>query len=187
VGIVSTYLAHVWSVRRSEKKRFMPYLLRLYGIAFRTMEKGDATMLKSRYEKLRVGSNSRNGASYYTSEWVHVLPFAHSYNCLVDVIRECRDFEFEYAEMEKKGLIQALKLRKKKLHESMWSFHFAAEQIVRETNAIIDRLVKATEMRDISEFDSIFESDVLKKMLELSTRDLFRSASESKKQLESYV
>lgn len=181
----------------------MPSLLQLYGIVCRITEKHDAQTIRSRYEDLMTTRTEdeiiergfkeimdkedvRFPYYFFGYRLARFLPFVLSYNHMVEALRECRDFEANYAEMEKKGLIQALKLRKKKLHGSLWSFHFAANYIVKETKDIVDKLVTATEMENVSGFDSVFESDVLKKMLELSTRDVFRSASELKKQLENY-
>lgn len=208
IGAVTTYLGHLWSMRRTKEEEFLPYLRKLYGIVSRIMDRTDAENFKTQYNRLidaKVNEKMRELAIkeltegqtskipmpiWWSPSLATYITFVMSFKHLIEVAKECRDFESVYAEMEIKGLIQALKLRNNRLSGYLNMFHSSAEYVSDETSDIIEKLEKIEQTSEaiaVKEFKSIFQDDMLQRLLELTTHNLFHFGLELKKQLEKHV
>lgn len=156
IGIITTYIGHTLSVRRSREERFTPYLQKLYGIVSRIMRNSNAEKLRDRYKLLvnarvegrmreiaikDLGEEQAGEPLYLKPEFVPLIFFVESCNDLVETVRECRNFESVYSEMEAKGLVSALKVRNGRLAHSLSWFHDSTKNIANETSDFFDRLV----------------------------------------------
>ncbi len=183
-------------------KQFLPKLRQLHGIVARIMDRSEATHLRNRYEKLiEVAIDQKMREDAYKKIMkeqnikspalspvdAHYMFFMMSYNSLREVIIECRNFESVYAEMRKEGLVEALKVRQKRLHGDLSWFHNSAEYVVNETRDIVEGLEAKTNMGDEGKPETISQDDVLKRMLALSTHNLFNWGSQLEKQLRKHI
>lgn len=184
----------------------MPYMRKLYGIVCRIMDRKDAEGLKAQHERLievtvkekmreiavkelTDGKNSLIPMSLWSPVFTTYTFFLFYLRQLIEVARECKEFESVYAEMDKKGLIQALNIRNKRLSGSLAMFHSSAEYVSEETSDIIEnfKFDQTSEITAEKQFESMLQDDRLQKMLELATHNLFHYGAQLKKQLEKQV
>lgn len=202
-GFFVEYVHHYFSVKRSKKEGFLPYMRKLYGSVSEIMEKTDAEELNRRYdrfinakikEKMResaikelAGKESIKFHELMSPAYPALLMFLSSYNSLIEVIRECKRFESTYVEMEKKGLIDTLKIHHGRLYSPLSFFHSSANYIAEETAEIVDNLVTAYELKEGQASETIFEDNVFEIIRKIATHNLFHFGSELQKQLRKRV
>jgi hypothetical protein len=203
-GLIPAYIMHKLSVRQSRKERFIPYLQKLYGIVSRIMKNAEAEKLSDRYKsfvnakiegRMReiaikdLGKEQVNEPPYSSPEFVPYTFFVISYDKLIEIVRECRNFESVYSEMVSTGLLPALKVRDETLARFLSFFHDSTEYIVNETSGYFDKLMMTNETKTAQEFESRFQGEVFQRMLKLSisTRNLFNFGAELEKRLKKYV
>lgn len=203
VGFFGEYFHHRFSRKRSREEVFLPYLRKLHGSVSEIMRRTEAEELRERYDTLinaRIEEKMRESVTteltgkepieipdYMRPVFSAWLGFVSSYNSIVLVIRECRNFESVYAEMEKKGLIATLKVRHGRLYSPLSFFHGSASYIVEETADIVDSLAAAYEMKEGEASKEIFEDNVFGILRGINTHNLFLYGSELQKQLEKRI
>ena len=198
----TAYIAYWLSVRRSKKEQFQPYLQKLYGIVSRIMSHADAEKLNERYRHLlnaaidqeiresamkKLAIEPSNVFESFGSSFIAYSLFVHSFNDLVETIRECKDFEIIFSEMEKKGIFSTLKLRERRLHTELSWFHGSSGYVVEETKDIVGALRTTTEANDQSSPGSMSPSQAFQKLMMLSTHNLFHFGASLEKRLKKYV
>lgn len=198
-GIIGGYIGHYLTVRRAKQEDFLPYLRQLHGIISRIMEKTDAEKLRDRQQqwmkaqieqKMRENAykdlmNDKNARLYgeISPSLVSLMMFMLSYNSLIEVIRQCARFETVFAEMEKKGLITALKVHHRRLYFPLIEVHSSARYITEETDSIRDKLLTSNEMKDRQNIDELVEGETYEKLQRLNTHNLFHFGSQLEDQL----
>ncbi len=205
IGIFLEFIRHSLSVRRSKREGLLPYLRQLYGSISRIMEKTDADKLNSRYERLfnaqieekmresaykkLVGKDNAKLPFLRSPAFGPYMMFLLSYNSLVEVVRESKQFESVYMEMEKKGLITTLKVHHKRLYFPLISVHQYTSHIVEVTSGIVDDLVTSYELKDDQEKERMVEDEIFAVLQRLSvpTSNLFNFGSQLQKQLKKFV
>lgn len=203
VGVIPAYLGHLLSMRRTKKEEVLPYLTKLYGIVSNIMQRTDAEYVKLYYDEwieAKINETIRERAiKDLTGEknpqipMHHWLPdtfgvsfsFFNSFKKLIEVAKECRDFESLYAEMGKKGLTHALGLRNSRLSGSLNMFHLSAEYVYQTTSGVIEKFENIQSRPALVSDPAI--SDALKTLLGLATHNLFLNGADLKKQLEKTI
>jgi hypothetical protein len=181
----------------------LPYQRELHGVVSRIMDNKQAGYFREAYEQLvetAVNEKMREDAlkamtkqtettnvkfPHMSKTSYYYVTFFVIYTELIDVIKKCQHFERIFAEMQEKGLISTLAVHNKRLSGNIGMFHGSASNIVTETKDIVGRLESGLRTSDI--FDSDFQDKILRRMLRLSTHNLFVFGTDLKKQLEKLV
>jgi len=202
-GLSIEFLRHSLSKRRKKEEDFLPHMRKLYGILCRILRKKEAQHLMNLHNKLintKIEEKKREIAlkdlQLEDSEFRRELGplamaetfFWHSYNCLLDVIEECRIFVDEYSKIEEKGLIPTLKKYHVNLYRSLWDFHSYAQTIVEHTNKWKIELIDARENGERG-FETILKEENIASLngLNIAISNLFRSGSQLEKDLEKII
>jgi DNA-binding Lrp family transcriptional regulator len=174
----------------------------MYGIVSRIMRKIDAEKLGEHYKMLlnaRIEEEMRETAmkklniepsnvfeSFGTSFVAYSL-FVSSFNDLIETIRECREFESAFSDMDQKGLLSTLRLRDERLHSDLYWFHESSRYIVEETKDIADKLRTTTEVNDQTKAGVMSQSQTFQRIMMLNTHNLFLPGKSLEKRLRKYV
>lgn len=200
MGLIPTFIAYWLSVKRARKEQFSSYFLSLYGIVSKMITRVHAgnlndrfkalmnariegEMRKSAMEKLGIDPSSvvENAGPSFAADFLFLLSFGD----VIETVKECRNYESVFSEMEKKGILPSLRLRDEKLHSYLFWVHNSAQTIVEQTKDIA--LETRTEKDDKKESEASIESQDFQNLMGLSTEYLFRYAKLLEKRLRKYV
>lgn len=202
IGIITTYVGHWLSGKRLKKEQFSPYLRKLHGIISRIMTKTEAKQLNSRFHALqnamieeemrksameKLSIEPSNVFESFGSSFGAYFFFISSFDSLVETIRECKNFESVYSEIEKKGILSTLELRDKRLYTYLSWFHDSASYIVKKTKDIFDQLRTTNEAIDQSESGTMSQSQAFQRIRMINTHDLFHWGEWLEKRLRKYL
>jgi hypothetical protein len=205
VAIISAYLGYRFGVKQSKEEPFLPYLRKIYGIISRIMRCKRAEYFEEAYRKyidvaveermrhdaykavLKEAEITDSGLPTLSRTQVYFIGFLSVYSDLIEVIKECKNYEEIYAQMEKEGLLEALRVHYRGLRGNIYLVHESTSYIVSETKDIIEMLETAEEMDAQSKFNLLSKNEILRRMLKLSTHNLFTFGADLEKSLEKLV
>lgn len=202
-GLVSAILANHFNKKRAKEEPFLPYYFELHGIISRVLDAGkDVGDLYQKYRhtfdiqvkeemeeeaKKNVLAHSKildPGSPIISQSSIGWMLFSHSCSEMMEVCKECLNFERVYAEMNNKGYISTIGLRDKILRGNLVMFHNSAEYISNDSKILIENyeLIKTFDFTN-----PLFQTTVLPKLFSLNIVNLLSFGDTLEKRLKKYI
>lgn len=203
IASISAILANHFNKKQAKEEPILPYYFELHGIISRILDAGKGVgdlSQKYRYafdvevnEKMKAEAKKNvlaqskildPGSPTISESSITWMLFGHSCSQMMEVIKECHNFERLYTEMDKKGFISTIGLRDKNLSGNLAWFHESAKYVSRESSI----LMKDYESIKTSDFTNpMFQTTVLPVLFNLSIGNLLSFGDTLEKRLKKYI
>jgi hypothetical protein len=170
-GIILAYYRYILSKKTARENFFQPYLNKLHNVVSEILKKRDAAFFEPRYRRfieIRDSISSQRlpifGSKNFKTVFLPYVNFVDSYNHKVELIRQCKEFESIYYDIEKEG-ISVLRVRFKNLYKPLFNFHWQfSEPIVKSAKNIKHNFPTTDEMKT-EDFNTLYNSADIEELL----------------------